>query len=310
LSSTLTDGAHYFLDYIGLYGSVLLIPTIVLVGRVLYVFLKSSTKTAYDIVSLVTCCFIGAGLLIPVVEGGDHFYGFRLYQAIYPLLIMPFLLGFSYLKSYKTLLLIVVCFFAMIFYTNDVTWRAFKINNQSTIGANDARMRVLTEYNVAQETMSNASRLNDVFDGAFPSVGFAAAGGMGYVYQGVVYDVLGLNSTPFAHADAIKIGYKGHQSFNKRVLLALEPDIFIPLSVMETMPVDLAQVHAHFIRTDTWDSLVFKNIFNDVDFKKRYVLTAVNNRQHPAYQCYGYFSRSYLMKLRQNKNFKIQTYDV
>jgi hypothetical protein len=163
------------------------------------------------------------------------------------------------------------------------------------------------EYDVAKETINNAQRLNDIFRTTPPSIGFAAAGGMGYVYNGFVYDVLGLNQTQFAHADTLKTGYKGHQSFNKRVLLELQPDIFIPLTTLKDKPVDLAAVDTHFKDINTWDHVVFKGIFNDETFRQHYVLARVYNTEHPTYQCYGFFSKTYLAKIGQNKKFRLYT---
>lgn len=305
-SANVIDGIHYLLDFIHLYGIVVFMPCILLMGWSIRQIFLGQEKSIYFYLSLITLTFIGTGLIIPVLEGGDHFNGFRLYQPVYPFLILPFMLCMLIFRTLKIFELCILVFSASVYAVTQAGWAAFRDNNASQI--TDHRMRVSIEYAVARAGIENGNQLNDIFQEDLPSIGFAAAGGIAYAYKGFVYDVLGLNDTQFAHADTIKTGYKGHQSFDKTVLLNLMPDIFIPLTQSSNTPFNLVTSYQHFTDPNTWDSLIFKNIFNDDSFKKQYILATVENKAHPAYQCQGYFSQQYLAKIRQDPRFKIETW--
>jgi hypothetical protein len=120
--------------------------------------------------------------------------------------------------------------------------------------------------------------------------------------------MLGLNLPELAHADKIKTGPKGHQSFNKEVFYKLNPDVFMPTAELNSTQVSLANVSAYYCNTQGWDNLIFKNIFNDPKFNERYSLALLTNTSQPDYICYGYFNREYLKKLAGKSNFKIQIF--
>lgn len=297
-TATLQDGVQYFYDFIHLYSAFALVTLLLLIGWTFYLFFTHSPKSSYLYLSLITIIFVTVGLAIPTLEGGDHFNGMRLYQPVYPLLIFPFLLLTVFVSSKK---MAVGCFSLCLIWIgfNQTGWKEFK--------KSENLMNVGIEYNIARIGLNEGKHLNEIFQKKLPSIGFAAAGGIAYSYHGFVYDVLGLNNTYFAHAETIKTGYKGHQSFNKQVFLTLAPDIFIPLTNPSRSPFNLAESYAHFHSSNTWDSLIFKNIFNDLEFNQQYVLATVLNLEHPNYQCQGFFNRHYLATLNP-QSYKIEMY--
>jgi hypothetical protein len=313
LSSTLTDGAHYFLDYVDLHGLLILLPVLLLGLLCCVGLLTKRAKSLYQYPVLVTLIFVCASWFIPVVEGGDHFNGFRLYQAAYPILVMPciflLMLGFDRIK-FKSMLVMVCVFMGALVYFDHASWVEFKYSNPPFMSTpHDNRMRAALEYDVAQHAIDNATRLNQVFQHELPSIGYEAAGGIAYVYDGFVYDLMGLNDIKMAHAEPLKEGgYKGHQSFNKTVFFEQAPDILKPSTALNTENVNLAAVHHYYTSYGEWDNLLFKNIFNDPEFIAHYTLALVKNERNPTYQCYGYFNRDYLTKLSQSQHFDIQVY--
>lgn len=313
LSSTLTDGAQYFLDYVDLHGVLLFLPVLLLTILFFADLFAKKGQSLYQHAVLVTLLFVGASWLIPVVEGGDHFNGFRLYQAAYPILVMPciFLLVARLGRiNFKSMFVMLCVFMGALAYFDHASWIEFKYSNPPFMNTpHDNRMRAAIEYDVAQRAIDNATHLNLVFQHELPSIGYEAAGGIAYGYDGFVYDLMGLNDIKMAHAQALKEGgYKGHQSFNKTVFFEQAPDILKPSTVAETERVNLVAIHDYYTSDGAWDNLLFKNIFNDPEFIAHYTLALVKNERNPAYQCYGYFNRDYLNKLSQSRHFDIQTY--
>jgi len=115
---------------------------------------------------------------------------------------------------------------------------------------------------------------------------------------------MGLNNTLMAHADAIKEGPKGHESFNKNVFYDLSPDILMAQTPKPTN-VNLQAVDNYYTDRKSWDNLIFKDLFNDMMFRDKYQLAAVINLQYPEYCCVGYYRKDYLQQLMMHPNFKI-----
>ena len=125
------------------------------------------------------------------------------------------------------------------------------------------RMHISNEFFIAKNEIENGTRLNVLFQENLPTIGFGSAGGIAYGYNGFVYDLMGLNNTLMAHADREKNGPKGHQSFNKSVFYTLAPDILMPRAVPTDNRINFSQIQAYYTNTNSWDNLIFKNIFND-----------------------------------------------
>lgn len=308
LTSTIKDGMEYFWGFINLYGPLIFIPILLLSILTASIYFTRKEKNIFFYISFITLSFLVIGIAIPILEGGDHFSGFRFYQNIYPLLILPFiflLFIFNLDKTFGILLINVVVVAGILMYFNNANWTKFINSNSASIPMEDIRVSMIVEFNIAKNSRENGQHLNEIFKTELPIIGYGSAGGIAYAYDGIVYDMMGLNNTKLAHADEIKQGPKGHQSFNKKVFYELAPDILMPTTVENSGPEVLSTANDYYTNIHSWDNLIFKNIFNDTEFKQKYTLASVSNG---SYFCYGYFNNLYLRKLSQKNNFTIQTF--
>jgi arabinofuranosyltransferase len=308
-SATLNDGLHYFQEFIRIYNSVILFFTIIMILWLMYLYFKKSALVSLHFVSFITIAFILVGIALPVLEGGDHFHAFRFFQPVYPFLIMPFILlliMLGHAGSFSRLLIRVVPVCLILFFLSKANWNNFYRNNNTFQAPEDVSMCIKMEFNIAAYTRENGKRLNDFFREELPVIGFGAAGGIALGYDGIVYDMLGLNLPKLAHADKIKEGPKAHQSFNKKVFYELAPDVLMPTAELSSIPVSLVSVAAYYCDQGSWDNLIYKNIFNDEEFKQKYTLALATNANNPGYVCYGYFNNNYLKELTAKQNFKFQ----
>jgi len=116
---------------------------------------------------------------------------------------------------------------------------------------------------------------------------------------------MGLNNARMAHADAVKSGPKGHESFNKAMFYSLSPDLLMPRAAAAEDSVDLASVESYYSDPRSWDNRIFKGLFNDNRFRASYVFALFRDESHPAYLCYGYFSKAYILKLSGDKRVRL-----
>jgi hypothetical protein len=309
LFSTLHDGMMYFREYYTMYGVLIFLPAFVLLRWVFTTTLTKQYKhqlTEY-ILAFITLLFIMTGLLLPIMEGGDHFHGLRLYQPTYPLLIMPLILFL--LRVFSPIVwkikLISLLFLGLTAYCSISNWGAFIHSNKNATPIRDLRLSMMPEFNIAYYSRANGLALNEIFNQELPTIGYGSAGGIAYTYKGIVYDLMGLNNTLLAHADAVKQGPKGHQSFNKEVFYTLAPDLFMPTALAHVDSNTLRQAQRYYTDIHGWDNLIFKNIFNDKQFKTQYTLALIQNIQASTYSCYAYVNHHYLERLLKNTSFHV-----
>ncbi len=299
LPQTFHDGSRYLLGFIRLYGIVSIAPVMLGIGGVVYVLYRNEhTDNAFPVVTL-TLLFAAVGLAFPVLEGGDHFRDFRMYQSIYPILGFLFLLPAMYflrLKEWTNAAIYSAAMLIFAIFTWNGSWTRFSQHNQLQ-GLTNTQMRVRVEFLIASQGRRRGNRLNQLFPTHSPSIGVFEAGGNAYAYNGVTYDLMGLNDPRMAHADKIKTGPKGHQSFNKDVFYSLAPDILLPETVLPTYAIHLNTVDTFYRDPDGFENQAFKNIFADPQFRAAYSLVAMRNIAVPAFVCYGYFRNTYLTAL-------------
>lgn len=308
--ATLTDGFGYFTDFVKMYNGIILIISFLLGAWVIRSFFSKLRSELYFI-SVFTIVFILVGITLPIIEGGDHFKAFRFFQPVYPFLIMSFIILlfiFNRTGSFKMLMLHSISVSLLLFLgSHDAGWSNFYRNNNTFQVPEDVSFCIKMEFDITTYTRENGRRLNDFFKGNLPVIGFGAAGGIAIGYDGIVYDMLGLNLPELAHADAIKKGPKAHQSFNKKVFYKLAPDILMPTTELSSVQISLEKVEAYYCNTNKWDNLIYKNIFNDKEFRQKYTFALAVNSLQPDYVCYGYFNNNYLKKLAAKQNFKFLT---
>lgn len=155
-----------------------------------------------------------------ILEGGDHFPGFRMLQPYVPLLSVA-LLFYVPLSAGWTRLAVnritgLVWSVATVAGTLIASYAAFSV----------AKKDFIEDFTLAAE----GRRLGELFNGLLdrPSIGVLPAGGIAVTYQGRVVDLLGLNWTEMAHASGRRTGIPGHSAFDLRVFWSQPPAIMLP----------------------------------------------------------------------------------
>jgi hypothetical protein len=308
------DSLKFFVEQYGFFFLLPLFLGIVWIGSVLmrYKVRRKQTGRLFGFGAL-TALFAVTGLLIPVVEGGDHFGASRMFQNVYPLLgitlLLP-LLRFPKAKKSSFIAIYLLCIGLLIGLTTKVTWRSFQIANQpGQINLPHweitRRLDIHNDFSLAAGGQHLGQCMDRIFAEGKPSVGVSAAGGVAYTYQGTVYDLLGLNNSQMAHANRFKNGPKDHASFSKDVFYKLAPDILQPSVAPSGTPVDLPAHKALNEDLQNFDNQIFKDIFHDGQFRSMYVLALVRNPADPSEMVFGYFRKAYLADLRTKRGFEL-----
>ncbi|WP_298298932.1 hypothetical protein [Hydrotalea sp.] len=306
ITQTIGDGFQYFWNFLHVYGFQLLPFLAFSIFWMGYQFIKGNLNDRF-LLGLIILLFNITGIVIPVLEGADHFRGFRMYQPIYPLLYFIYInpifivykkISYTYIKLYAGILSIAIFIFTFF------NWNDFKNSQSFAYVPANYQFSIFNEFYIAANERENGRHIALIFEQYLPAIGYGSAGGIAYGYKGKVYDMMGLNNTQMAHADAIKEGPKGHESFNKKVFYQLAPDIIMPQTPAPSN-LNLQNVNNYYTDRNSWDNLIFKDIFNDAVFKEKYELAAVINLNYPEYCCVGYYRKDYLHQLLELANFKI-----
>lgn len=203
------------------------------------------------------------GIGIPVLVGGDHFGAFRFYQPLWPLLClvaaneMPAVIE-------KIRPQIRYAFFLALIVSG---WLLFPMT-----------ANLKHEFRIAAEGRENGRALSEMFMDLehWPTVAVITAGGNKLGYPGMVYDLMGLNSTEMAHAPGARGGFKNHTGFNRDVFYAWNPDILLCGD------------------SPGFDEMVLNGLHKESRFKVLY--TKCTLHRNGAKQK-AYFSHSFLMNL-------------
>jgi hypothetical protein len=163
--------------------------------------------------------------VITIVQGGDHFAGWRPFQAIWPLLFAPTLLVCSYALQLVTRFdveraippVAIALSLTAVFTPSRAWW---------SLNAAVADMSI--EFELARRGRTAGTHLNHMFTSPEkPRLGVIAAGGIGYAYDGPVIDLLGLNDISMAHASRKRYGLHGHSAFDIATFYNESPDIVV-----------------------------------------------------------------------------------
>jgi arabinofuranosyltransferase len=232
-----------------------------------------------------------AGLLIPVLTGGDHFGSFRQYQCVWPILVLNLLYvvwlilppgvsvrwtvrGVDRKRLWACGLLASAALLVRIEAWHD--W-----GTKSGVGDFDGAVagREVGEY------------LNRLFVGMprLPRVGVAAAGAAQLAYRGDMVDLFGLNDTRMAHNGGTRIGFKNCAAFEKSTFFELKPDMVMPFVTDER----------HWPESRLKNDLVadagaFKRLEEDARFRHLYVFGSLRLRQDDSRVLVAYFARDFL----------------
>ena len=250
--SNVWNGLDYFFSYLSSNPAVLLVMA--LAAFTLFRWRRQPPAS----VCLLLCLLPGIG--IPVLVGGDHFGAFRFYQPIWPLLCLLAVGNWPVRHNSRLIRRLPVVVLA-------AGWLLFPFT-----------ARLSHEFRIAQEGRDTGAALTRMFSDLeeLPSVAVITAGGHKYGYEGVVFDVLGLNSTEMAHAPGPREGFKNHTSFNREVFYRWHPDILLRGDSHE------------------FDSMVLKGLHDEPEFKAQYrEVTLVRNGTSVS----AYFSDALLSRL-------------
>lgn len=315
-STSVTFGYGYagFKLFLRLFGLFFILPFCAGLAWVSYSFIAGKQKRGRLFwFSTLTTVFIAAGLAMPVAEGGDHFAASRMFQYVYPLLGMSLfvpLLASSKSRNLSFDGLYLVCVGVMIAFTSGATWTTFRLVNLPTgpgirLNRINGSLGMRASFALADQGRLWGSEMNRVFDGALPSIGIAAAGGVAYIYHGISYDLMGLNDTRMAHANKFKTGPKDHGSFNAGIFYHLKPDVLMPVPASQDTKIDLQAQKLVNYDPQNFENQIYKGLFQQSLFRSLYVLAAVSNPADPHEIVSGYFRKTYLNNIVRNHGFKV-----
>lgn len=220
---------------------------------------------------LVVVTFVS--LFIPVYVGGDHFKLLRFLQPFFPLYYLlffniPFWKKLADVKlhlrpAFHFLLVILLVPFI---YMSSATPLHTYIKDTPPLE---------WEFALAELGRKDAGRIESMFSKLEtpPTVGVSAAGGFGYAYQGVVYDLMGLNNAQMAHALEVKTGIKNHAAFDKKVFFQMKPDVFhgyFKTSSFVNTPDDSSLLENEPGFEQAYVSRMYKQLFTDPHFIATY----------------------------------------
>jgi arabinofuranosyltransferase len=248
------------------------------------------------------------GLLLPLLTGGDHFYSYRLYQNVYPILLISlivFLCGvlpeYVNLTWNPPLSLGIRCFILISLVLASVLlaasqWKGFG-GSSGLQGEFDL---------VARERSSGEYALKLFKDlPSLPSLGVVPAGAIKVAYPGEVIDLMGLNNLRMAHNSGERKGMKNHAAFEKATFYELLPDIVIP----EHIQTDDRAYTPSITRTSHWNR-VLKGILFDQPFKDLYVYTKAERLgSNDGEALIGWFSRDLIARLTASGTFDLEVFE-
>ncbi len=252
--------------------------------------------------------FLLSLFLVPIVNGGDHFAGWRMYQPLWPvagLIGMYFFLNYPP-KWFQTLLhrcvpmIIVAGLFIVI-----------SASQPYLLGKDRMSLRnFLYEFRIAEEGRAIGTQLNRWFDSQNkPVVGVITAGGIAMTYQGEVYDMLGLNELSIAHDGGKRKGIKNHASLNPELVVSKSPELLLPKEITYGMLLQTSTISQVLLQ----NTLFAQTLFTYQPLKEKYAFVWLTQEKltvigiHPTASGVAVFVRKdYLDELRTTEKFQIQ----
>lgn len=251
--------------------------------------------------------FCAVMLLLPLATGGDHFYWWRFYQPVYPLLVLGLVCALTevgvlgarpsaalqpQLNGQPAAVFVSIAF-AFLFTTPTDSW----------LGPWKNTPRLRLEFEIAAKGRETGREFASAFRDlpAFPSVGVVVAGGFKYAYPGKVIDLMGLNNVAMGHSPGDRKGVKNHAAFNRTVFYQLLPDVVEP-----SIDSDATVTPIRAPATDWAMSEALHNLSHDPQFLLLYRYGAVRAKiTADSLWLTGYFRRTLLEELT-----RIGTHDI
>jgi len=203
-------------------------------------------------------------LVLPMTTGGDHFGGFRFYQAslLFFAWALPPLVSLAERNVNGTMESLKViggaAAFTFLLYTAGSLYRL----------KNLTETRMDFEFSLASEGRWDAVGLNRFWKDHKPSVGVITVGGFSLKYEGETVDLMGLNNTLMGHSKGDRRGIKNHAAFNKAVFYRLQPDMLLPKVVNNE-----AEARSYYEELEdesNFSNQALRHIFYDSTFTSMY----------------------------------------
>jgi arabinofuranosyltransferase len=235
----------------------------------------------------------GILLLVPVLNGGDHFKWWRMYQPAYPVLLMTaFLtareglassrLGFH--PAARVVVTTMLLVFGLFRLYDPVTW--LKVHTESPVAR---------EFRIGSNGVQGGELLMTMFANGprLPTVAVVAAGGIKRTYVGEVQDLMGLNSTAMAHSGGDRRGIINHAAFDKSVFFTQ------PSEIVWAMP-DLL---APSLRTRDFVRFVLRGLPDDPRFLELYEEATLYYKASGERGVTAYFRKDLVATLSSNPSY-------
>ena len=247
--------------------------------------------------AVVLSLFSSILLIVPVINGGDHFKWWRMYQPAYPVLLLTvFLLArdgvaSSRLRSTpatRVALTAIVLLFGMFRLYDPVTW--FKVRTESPVAR---------EFRLGRDGIQGGALLTMMFskEPRLPSVAVVAAGGIKRSYAGEVQDLMGLNSIAMAHSGGDRTGIINHAAFDKAVFFDRLPEIVWP--TLDPSPPS--------VRTRDFFGFVLHGLPNDPLFLERYKEATLYCKATGERGLTAYFRKDFMDRLSSDSTYLFTT---
>lgn len=172
-------------------------------------------------VRLGLALFTVSGVALRLLEGGDHFTGFRGIQPFVPLGLA--LAAGVFAEAAGTVRLGVSALIIVSFLALPLEWTRFWAHSSK-------RYSLAQEYGLALDQRRIARQLGSAVrvGSKPPTVAVVPAGGFAWAYSGPVLDLMGLNWVEMAHDTTNRYGHVGHAAFSPRVFWKARPEIVEP----------------------------------------------------------------------------------
>lgn len=226
LSNRLSEGLSYLADF------SLANPAVILaIAAGVWTVIVSARHRRLCAASLSMLVMLLAGCAIPVIEGGDHFGFWRMFQPIVPLIAVQIAIAAAVLRvthpHRRELTMIaagITIVLALLPWRHWAVLDALEYASRSPSGASNTPR---VEMAIAEDMRGIGTAFSRAFPDIKPRVGVIVAGGFALAYDGPTIDLMGLNNVAMAHSPGPRVGMRNHAAFNHDVFFSLAPDVLL-----------------------------------------------------------------------------------
>jgi len=260
----IVQGIHYIVGFLD--SNILVVPCVLAAVLALLIGVQSlwsgvrskAQLTAAHGIMLLVGGTIAVVIATLVLEGGDHFPGFRMMQPYVPLLAVALMFYVPLLGDWSKL---------SVSRTTGALWTGGIVI--AVIVASYCAFAVWSkplkeDFSLAVEGRRMGELLNKLGDEHLPDVGVLPAGGIAVTYHGRVADLLGLNWVEMAHASGRRTGVVGHSGFNMDVYWKHPPELMLPQLLTRTTKLNEKQTPGNF------ELEVLHGLMNQQQFREQY----------------------------------------